>query len=357
MNEKDKLPINLITSSLNSTSTSYKFYWFLALLEETGSGRFVIPKKTLFASMIANAWYPINYFHLNFGKQDQLQKAIGEIIITEGLSIDASKNTIITSLQSSKHPITVEKLKHFDNEVPHRFLSPWFPILKGLKDQIYLKSKDPKTNSLYAIDKDEIVIHTKWKSYLEQNSGILKSFCYWNLASYIQKRNPNVPEILNKLVKSPKRKNLNKHRKEFWDIVIKHNGPIKCIYTQDWLDINEYEIDHFIPYGFVSHDLMWNLIPASKSFNSRKSDKLPAFKHSFDSLFNMQILALETRFKLYPQNKFLQEYLTIIPDLNLINKQDKSIIKELFGNNIHPLLTIASNNGFEYMEYFQSFTK
>lgn len=58
MSEKDKLPINLIMSSLNSASTSYKFYWFLALLEETDSGRFVIPKKTLFASMIANAWYP-----------------------------------------------------------------------------------------------------------------------------------------------------------------------------------------------------------------------------------------------------------------------------------------------------------
>lgn len=349
MNEKDKLPINLITSSLNSISTSYKFYWFLALLEETGAGRFVIQKKALFASMIANAWYPINYFHLNFGKQDQLQKAIAELIVTEGLSIDVNKNIIIASLLASKNPVTIEKLKHFDNEVPHRFLSPWFPMLKGLKDQIYLESHDVSTNSLYAIDKNEITIHIQWRSYLEENSGILKSFCYWNLASYVQKRNPNVPEILNKLIKSPKRKSLNKHRKEFWDLVIKHHGPIKCIYTQDLLNIDEYEIDHFIPYGFVSHDLIWNLIPASKSFNSSKGDKLPKFEDHFEAFYNMQILALETIFKLYPQNKFLQEYLTIIPDLSLVNKQDKTVIKELFGNNINPLLTIASNNGFEYM--------
>ncbi|MFN5883821.1 MAG: HNH endonuclease domain-containing protein, partial [Bacteroidota bacterium] len=52
-------------------------------------------------------------------------------------------------------------------------------------------------------------------------------------------------------------------------------GSIQCIYTNNDLVIGNYAVEHFVPYSFVSHDLMWNLIPADTSFNSSKSDKLP----------------------------------------------------------------------------------
>ncbi|WP_367268579.1 HNH endonuclease domain-containing protein [uncultured Pedobacter sp.] len=39
-----------------------------------------------------------------------------------------------------------------------------------------------------------------------------------------------------------------------------------------------FAVEHFIPYAFVSHDLIWNLIPADPSFNSRKNNKLPGWK-------------------------------------------------------------------------------
>jgi len=43
-----------------------------------------------------------------------------------------------------------------------------------------------------------------------------------------------------------------------------------------------FAIDHFIPWSFVTHDLIWNLIPASRAANSSKSDSLPSFTHYLD---------------------------------------------------------------------------
>ena len=45
---------------------------------------------------------------------------------------------------------------------------------------------------------------------------------------------------------------------------------------------NNFAVEHFIPYAFVSHDLIWNLTPADPSFNSRKNDKLPRMEDYFD---------------------------------------------------------------------------
>jgi hypothetical protein len=38
----------------------------------------------------------------------------------------------------------------------------------------------------------------------------------------------------------------------------------------------EFEIDHFLPWSFVTHDEFWNLCPVLKGVNRNKSDHLPA---------------------------------------------------------------------------------
>lgn len=103
-------------------------------------------------------------------------------------------------------------------------------------------------------------------------------------------------------------------------------------------------------YSFVSHDLLWNLIPADKSFNSSKCDKLPSMLHYFDSYFDLQLLGVKTILNnAHNKNteKLLQDYLTLIPDLSDFANLDDEVLK--FKDNIGPLITIASNNGFEFM--------
>ena len=345
------VPISLLSSCFNNTSATYKFYWFLSILEALEKGHHQINKQGLFAGMVANAWYTINYFNLSFGKQDQLQRAIKQILSLENIAIDAKKEHIIAALSTTAQPETIKHLRYFDGEVPYRFLSPWFSSIKGSKQEIYKLSQDFSNDCLYAVNQNEVIINPKWINYLTENSGILKAFCYWHLCIYLQKHNPNVPDIANKLFKKPQRSGLFKQRKEFWDIVIHHNGPVKCIYTDTTLNLNQYAVEHFVPFAFVSHDLIWNLIPADKRFNSSKSDKLPIMHKHFDAYFEVQEVAMKTIFDLSPTNKLLQDYLTILPDLNALNSLNRETLKTRFRENIQPLITIAANNGFEYMKF------
>src|SRR5690606_8423234 len=117
-----------------------------------------------------------------------------------------------------------------------------------------------------------------------------RDYVYWNLSLFLQVRNPNVPDIPNKLIKPAMRNSLTKQRK-FWDYVIDKNGPLKCIYTGKELHKGKYHVEHFVPYSFVSHDQIWNLIPSDNSFNISKSNKLPPLNH----MWYIKILIQKTK--------------------------------------------------------------
>jgi hypothetical protein len=86
---------------------------------------------------------------------------------------------------------------------------------------------------------------------------------------------------------------------------------------------------------------MWNLIPAHPSFNRKKGDKLPKLDLYFDQFYQTQMKAIEIIKARNERNKFLDDYISIFSSLD-INKQK---YKEC----LEPLITIASNNGFQFM--------
>ncbi|MDA9555736.1 hypothetical protein N9R54_05815, partial [Pelobium sp.] len=278
-----------------------------------------------------------------------IQDSIFKINKIERISINKGTDHIYDILSKSQKKETINQLWHFNKNVPHWFLSPWFAKLKGETDterekRIYAESIFFNEECLYALHDDFIEINPKWKEYLTLNSRMLKDFCYWNLSLFLQAKNPNIPDIPNKLIKPAERNNLTKQRAKFWDLVIEELGSVKCIYTGKELFIGNYAVEHFIPYNFVSHDLIWNLIPSDKTFNSSKSDKLPPLEKYFNSFFDLQKTAVEIIRKKSPNNKLLEDYLTILPDL------DENFTEEKFRERIQPLITIASNNGFEFLK-------
>ena len=344
-----RLPVNLLVACFNNTSATYKYYWLLSILQIVENGNSRIYKRDLFAGMIANAWYTVNYFHVSFGKQDKLQRAIELIKDFELLMIDDSREKILKTLSATTNKNSIGQLNYFNKQVPHWFLSPWFPKLKGETDsqqekRIYSESKKAHHQCLYSLQSDFIEINPQWIDYLTENIKLLKNYCHWNLAIYLQAKNPNVPDIPNKIIKPALRNSLVKQRNLFWDIVFKEVGSVECIYTGNKLVIGNYAVEHFIPYSFVSHDLIWNLIPADKSFNCSKSDKLPSLDKYYDSFFKLQQVAIGIIKNKSPKNKFLEDYLSIFPDI------DGSFTKQNFKERIQPLITIASNNGFQFLQ-------
>jgi len=336
------LPVNLLAACFNNTVATYKFYWLLSILQSVENGNLKISKRELFARMISNAWFTVNYFHVSFGKQDLIQDAVRIVNGIEKISIDEKRASVFQKLLTTKKPETEKQLWHFNKNVPHWFLSPWFSKMD--KAEIYSASKSFSEKCLYALHDDEIEINPEWKNYLTSNARMLKDFCYWNLCLFLQAKNPNVPDIPNKLIKPAVRNSLIQQRTQFWDLVLQELGSVKCIYTGEKLTVGKYAVEHFIPYSFVSHDLIWNLIPADKSFNCSKSDKLPPLEKYFNAFFALQKKAVEIVSLKSPKSRLLEDYLTIFPDLQ------QSFLKDKFRETIQPLITIASNNGFEFMK-------
>ena len=88
------LPINKLAASFNNTSATYKFYWFLSILQWVEMGNKSILKNEIFARMISNAWYTVNYFKVSFGKQDLIQQATNQLLSIENITIDEKINIL-----------------------------------------------------------------------------------------------------------------------------------------------------------------------------------------------------------------------------------------------------------------------
>jgi hypothetical protein len=97
--------------------------------------------------------------------------------------------------------------------------------------------------------------------------------------------------------------------------------------------------------------LIWNLIPADPSFNSRKNDRLPKIEDYFDGFYHLQKTAITVMTENYPKEPIMDEYLSIFPHADA-HRLPETDLRGRFLENIQPLLTIANNNGFEYMRRY-----
>ncbi len=149
--DSQKIPVNLLAACFNNKVATYKYYWLLSIIESIERGNLIILKKDLFSRMVSSAWYTVNYFHISFGKQDSIQDAIKAFVKIENISIDEKKEMVFEKLSTSLNPETIEILWNFDKNVPHWFLSPWFP--KQNKKNIYEKSKRFENDCLYTLNR------------------------------------------------------------------------------------------------------------------------------------------------------------------------------------------------------------
>lgn len=342
-----RLDISLLAQIFNNTVATYKFYWFVSLLDFVVTGqRRRLSLWELIIGMIAEAWYPIHYFRLSFGKADSLYKQIVDLQVLLNIPIDAEKSEIKRQLANDLRLAEVRRLlRIFTLNVPYRFLSPWIPYKSDR--QVTEMSQKFSNNCLYAITDDFIEINPLWLDYLQENYLILRDFSFWNLALFLQKRNPNVPDVLSKLIKPIQRESLQKQRR-FWDSYIESRGTIKCIYTGRELAKKHYDLDHFIPWSYVSHDLLWNLLPADSSINSAKSNNLPVLKDFLQPFARMHWHALRTIYPKNPNNKLLEDYLNIHSSLSELVEMPEPEFQNIFQKTFLPMAQIAENMGFKY---------
>ena len=128
---RETLPINILSSCLDDVKNSYKYYWFLAIIEhlnETGEKSILL--KDLAFRMISNVWYPLDYYKLSFGKQDGFKNISN--FLSSKIEFDHTPkspslyNQINNSLSRNEVQILYNEIYKLIRYVPYRFLRPFF---------------------------------------------------------------------------------------------------------------------------------------------------------------------------------------------------------------------------------------
>ena len=348
--------------------TSYKIYWFIGIYEEiTLNSSKVISFDTIVSRMITNSWYTLIKYKLNFGFQDQLGKIVHYLNFKYNFGAEINKDKLYIQLTESeiiKKDKEFQTLKrNFYNMVPYRLLSPFFrKQTMSLKDQAKnrliaeLSKNDSKC--FYAVDEQNksIIINDNWIEYIKENQAVIDGWIKHKLILYLQAKNPSVPNIPLK-IEPPYTRNLSKAT-NYWKTVIELN-KIKDIYTgltfteENHRANGALSIDHFIPWSFVLHDEVWNLIPTFKNINSSKNDKLPKIERYINTYCELHFTAINTFKKTTSNPKIFEEYISILNNKNIENLMHKSreLEKEKFIESlksaVSPIYHIALNQGFE----------
>ena len=130
-------------------------------------------------------------------------------------------------------------------------------------------------------------------------------------------------------------------------MVINLGGPIECIYTGKELHTKSYDLDHFIPWSFVSHDLIWNLIPSDSSINSSKSDKIPDLKIYLPKLAKLQHDSLQLLINAGKEPRAIEDYISLGYAPSELAQMSESSFYNIYERTFKPISQIALNMGFE----------
>lgn len=352
--QSDILSTNRLGRIFSNTVATYKYFWFVSIMQihaKTDNPR--IDVWDIVIRMVANAWYPIHYFRLSFGKSDSLFNIVIKLQEITQISIDAKADTIIEGLKTKLEDKRIKNLLNtLTLNVPYRFLSPW--INTSDNKEMVLRSQTFENGCLYALHKDGkefyIELNPIWDAYLHAHYNILIDFAYWNLTLFLQTRNPNVPAIPNKLIRPEVRNSLTKQH-NYWDMVMNIGGPIRCIYTNTELHPGNYDLDHFIPWSFVSHDLLWNLIPSDGSINSSKSNNLPDLKIYLPRLAKLQHHSLQIMLRANKEPKVMEDFVSLGYTARELANMDYEHFREIYERTFNPISQIALNMGFETWKY------
>lgn len=348
--QSDFLSTKNLSRVFNNTTATYKFYWFQSLLQmHNEEGIYRMNVWDLVIRMVANAWFPIHYFHLSFGSMDSLHRIVTELQWMTDLPMDAKKEEVVECLTVRLDDKKVkDQLATLIRNVPYRFLSPWINYTSDA--DVIARSHAYENGCLYSIQKtkDEfyITINPVWNKYLQDYYGILTDFINWNLTLFLQQRNPNIPNIPNKLTRPMERTSLSKQRR-FWDDVIRIGGHVHCIYTGQEIHIGDYAVDHFLPWSFVAHDQLWNLIPADNSINSSKSDKLPPLDCFLKKLAEEHREAIKIYLGAGKKESALEDFASLGYTPRDLLQLNRERFLAAYQQTFTPLFQIAQNMGYE----------
>lgn len=338
------LDVGAVAAFFKNNDTSYKFLWLLSILDMMEKSDASLSVDEIIIRMLNTAKPLIEKYRLRFGKKDRMHL----FLIEQTGARDEMSNYVRGELLSF---------------APYRLLTSFFKAgelskLSAPARHIYIRKNAEarfggKNPMLYRfIEKqnggiDKIEIDPLWREYLRENIAIVRGWVMWNWALFLESRNSNRPNIAKQILPEITRETLAKHRR-FWRQVMGGVPSVKCLYSGKDLSTNQFALDHYIPFNFIGHNQLWNLLPVDHRVNSAKSDSLP---HScyFEGFVELQHTALTIcRRKDFSQKDGNFAFAEYGEGLNIEAEKETDIkdVKRAYEAVILPLVTIARSYGF-----------
>lgn len=299
----EELEIQYLSRLFDNTSECYKFFWFQAIVAKILEGKTEISYNELLDEMIADVWYMVTEYHLNMGPKDNLEAMVKYIKQSTGMKPSEKKSFILDYLRECEDKEVIRMKRILILNVPYRLQAPFMHSLKGkdwdVSSQRLIEKINQEKHLLYYFAGFEglqttIIIQPEWQQYILKNQEIIKGWLQYNIILYLQKRNPSVPGIADKLYPPYERK-LEKIKK-YWKLILTLH-PVHEIYNGIELDGKDLSIDHFVPWSYVAHDEFWNLHPTTRRINSSKSNNLPDWNTYFLRFCEQEFFSYEMMWK------------------------------------------------------------
>lgn len=139
-------------------------------------------------------------------------------------------------------------------------------------------------------------------------------------------------------------------QRKYWKAILEKSGTdIQCIYSGQIIDINKFDLDHYIPWTFLAHNQLWNLIPIPSNVNSSKSNFIPdrCYVESFITLQFKGVKLGRNIFSNKQWNEYIEPYLADIGFRNEEELLEFETFKSKLQPEIENLVYRAVNQGFE----------
>lgn len=299
----ENLEIQRLSRIFDNTSECYKFFWFQAIVTKVLEGKQYIIYEELIDEMIVDAWYMVVEYHLNLGPRDTLEGLVHYLHQISKLKSSEKKENIIHYLKNCEDREVARRKRILTKNVPYRIQAPFMDKMKGkewnVSESALISRMNQERRLMYYYEnlngmQTTIRLNTEWFAYIHKNQEIIKGWLMYSMIIYLQKRNPSVPGIADKLY-PPQERKLEKVKK-YWKLLLTLQ-PVYEIYGHVQLSDKDISIDHFVPWSYVAHDEFWNLHPTTRSINSSKSNHLPDWKTYFPQLARLEYFSYEMIWK------------------------------------------------------------
>jgi len=350
--------VSALSRLFTERTTSYKFLFFYALINKIQADNNKILLQELGNDMLALAWYPYKFFNLSFGMQDQTATILDKLDFSlEGkkAGTSAGENALRSALVEQQDDIDSKKLLRY---VPYRLLKVFFePELRGKADQRknslitrlseeFFDDKKPFYRIYESDGHIYLEFHPSWRRYFTENFTIITGWFYWEWLKFLQTRNPSIPSISNKIF-SPQIRSPLTDQKRYWNEIISQD-KFYCIFSEKLLNGKDCALDHFIPWSFVCHDQLWNLIPVKIFANSSKKNHVPDVAY-LNRFIEMQVRGLFLARDVFPERSWRKMTRPFVEDMQLGYEEllDANKVANAYHHIMSPLMSLAGNSGFQ----------